>query len=168
MLLGFKRRFSPLVKDGSKRHTLRTRRAGDRQVRVGDRLDCYVDPRQKTMALLGRFPCILLQEFRVERKRDGLYAVSHIATIDGGVLDFVERDLFAWADGFRFRQGSMPARVMDYRGDPDLYSTETDQCFNSMMSYWEREGAEFPLTKDLIHWDFNKPLDGPKKSKLDE
>lgn len=51
MLLGFKRQFAKYVEEGSKTHTVR----GFRKIspKVGDICHCYVDPRQKTMRLLG-------------------------------------------------------------------------------------------------------------------
>ena len=55
MLLGFKRRFAQRVLDGSKTHTIRGMRKFP--PKAGETCHCYVDPRQKSMALLGRWPC---------------------------------------------------------------------------------------------------------------
>ena len=56
MLLGFKRRFAPFVEEGSKTHTIRAKRKI--APKVGETCHCYVDPRQKTMRLLGRWTCV--------------------------------------------------------------------------------------------------------------
>jgi predicted transcriptional regulator len=90
MLLGFKRRFEPMILDGSKAHTIRgfvpTRK-------VGQRCDCYVDARQSSMRLLGRWPCTRIEiiEIRADQR---VYLAGNILTVD-------ERDLLAWHDGFR-------------------------------------------------------------------
>jgi hypothetical protein len=59
MLLGFKRRFAPFVEEGSKTHTIRAKRKI--RPKVGEVCHCYVDPRQKSMRLLGRFPCVKVE-----------------------------------------------------------------------------------------------------------
>lgn len=53
MLLVFKRQFASFVEEGSKTHTIR----GKQKIapKVGDVAHCYVDPRQKSMRLLGRW-----------------------------------------------------------------------------------------------------------------
>jgi hypothetical protein len=51
MILGFKDRFVPLVKEGSKTHSIRAY-GGRRPWRVGDRADCCARPRQKGMRLI--------------------------------------------------------------------------------------------------------------------
>jgi hypothetical protein len=55
MLLGVKRRFAEFVEDGSTRRTIR----GYRKMppKIGEVCHCYVDPRPKTMRLLGRWLC---------------------------------------------------------------------------------------------------------------
>src|SRR4051812_18382725 len=92
MLLGFKRRFAPFVKDGSKTHTIRG--YGKRRPwRVGDVCDCYVDPRQVTMELLGRWPCIRVEEIQITAARNVI--------VEGVMLTQSELDALAWRDGFR-------------------------------------------------------------------
>ncbi len=91
MLLGFKRRFAPAVWDGSKTHTIRLKRV--RRPRVGETCNCYVDPRQVTMALLGRWECVRIEDITIT-------AAGGI-TIAGAELDPSERNLFCWREGFR-------------------------------------------------------------------
>ena len=98
MLLGFKRRFAPFVEDGSKLHTVR----GFRKVspRVGETCHCYVDPRQKTMRLLGRWPCVRVDPITLDMTRVGISYTLRI-TIANQTLDLDEACEFAWRDGFR-------------------------------------------------------------------
>lgn len=105
MLLGFKRRFAPFVEDGSKTHTIRATRK--RPPRVGEMCHCYVDPRQKTMRLLGRWPCVSVQQFSIDRRG--------LIRIDGIPLTADEANALAYRDGFRSRglTGAY-AEMMDY------------------------------------------------------
>ena len=96
MLLGFKRRFAPFVSDHSKAHTIRDSRK-IRQ-RVGQRCDCYVDPRQKTMRLLGRWECVGVEEILIVG--DGTERGTRVQ-VGGAWLTEDERNSLAWEDGFR-------------------------------------------------------------------
>ena len=69
MLLGFKRRFEPFVSEGSKTHTIRAARKNP--PRVGQMCDCYVDSRQKTMRLLGRWVCTKVESILIYECGDG-------------------------------------------------------------------------------------------------
>jgi hypothetical protein len=91
MLLGFKRRFEPFILDGSKTHTIRGKR--QRPPRVGETCHCYVDPRQKTMRLLGRWPCVRVDDIHI--------SVAFDIFVNGELLAPVERNQLAWRDGFR-------------------------------------------------------------------
>ncbi len=93
MILGFKRRFARYVREGSKTHTIR---AGERW-KVGDRCDCYVDPRQTTMTLLGRWRCAKVERIVIYERREGTFGV----VIGRNELAPDEKDAFAWRDGFR-------------------------------------------------------------------
>jgi hypothetical protein len=106
MLLGVKRRFAPFVEEGSKTHTIRSVRKNP--PKVGELCHCYVDPRQKTMRLLGRWPCVRVEEI--------LITEEHTVVIGGQVLDFDECNALAWRDGFRSRG--------------------RDQAFPEMMDFW--------------------------------
>jgi hypothetical protein len=109
MLLGFKRQFAPRVEDGRKTHTIRAKRK--RRPRPGETCHCYVDPRQKTMRLLGRWACRRVEdiEFRVSDTCE----VS--VWVDGQPLDEDQRECLARADGFsdfaammQFWKGRLP------------------------------------------------------------
>ena len=133
MLLGFKRRFAPFVEDGSKTHTIRALRKPSkfgyavRSPRVGEMCHCYVDPRQKTMRLLGRWPCVKIERITIASNtpysRYGIW-------INGNVLTEDERNLLAWRDGFRT-------------------CGHQEHAFEEMMEFWE---GRLPFTGDIIHW----------------
>ena len=106
MLLGFKRRFAPYVEEGSKTHTIRAIRKIP--PRVGQTCHCYVDPRQKTMRLLGRWPCVKVEDIAV--------TIECRVWIDGNWLAKDECNALAWRDGFRSRG--------------------QDQAFAEMMEFW--------------------------------
>jgi hypothetical protein len=133
VLLGFKRRFEPFVLDHSKFHTIRA--MGGRVWRAGMICDCYVDSRQKTMRLLGRFPCVKVQGIRIT------LFTSHWMEIwiDGVHLGQDEARAFAWRDGFR-PEGST-------EGDPK-------NSLDLMMQFWiDEHGINArPFRGDLIHW----------------
>lgn len=95
MLLGFKRRFAPFVEEGSKTHTIRAERK--RPPKAGEMCHCYVNPRQKTMRLLGRWPCVKVEDIRIYECGDGRVSVI----IDGNELTPDEKNALAWRDGFR-------------------------------------------------------------------
>lgn len=152
MMTGFKKRFELFVRDGSKEHTLRNIRRGLRQVRGGDRLDCYANVRQKDMTLIGRWWCIRIQVAKFLHIGGGLFAME----IDGVMLSSDEADGFAWRDGFRW---------LERLGDPSTYTTERAGCFAMMMAYWQGEKVKFPFSKQLLHWKFTDrlPDELPKK-----
>lgn len=131
MLLGFKRRFVPFVEDGSKTHTIRATRKIT--PKVGEICHCYVDPRQKTMRLLGRWPCVKVEEIDIN------WLATHqgmtlLIEIDGRELDDDEASVLAYRDGFR------------ERGEAG--------ALGAMHKYWhELHGhAAFPFHGHLIHW----------------
>lgn len=136
MLLGFKRRFVLFVEDGSKTHTMR---AGSR-FRVGMRCDCYADPRQSTMRLLGRWACIRVQDVEIDGGLGGISAIR----IDGIALSLSEMRDFAWRDGFR----------------------EEGDSLAQMSAFFEREhalGPSYIFKPQMIHWNRAAPMPGPKK-----
>lgn len=134
-LLGFKRRFAPMVLDGSKQHTIRAKRKIP--VKPGDICHCYVDPRQKTMTLLGRWPCTAVQEITI-------LATDHppiplVVSIDGEVLAVDEaNDLFR-RDGFRDEGG------------------ETYTHIHQAAEFWKDILAKGSLESQLIHWKYDYP-----------
>jgi hypothetical protein len=151
MLLGFKRRFEPMVVDGSKTHTIRGLRksAAGRPVtpKVGEICHCYVDPRQKSMRLLGRWPCVRVETIVISKQ--GTVYISPRLYSQGWLkenrllgqlnlgfekLDPEEKNALAWRDGFR---GEHP--------------------FEEMFQFWVQNN-ELPFMGHIIHWDFNSPV----------
>ena len=130
MLLGFQRRFAPYVRDGSKRHTIRAR-GKRRRFRPGDRCDCYVDSRQKTMKLLGRWPCLKVQEIKI----------AHGS----------EHPLRVWIDGEELRPDEVEAlfRRDGFRSDPAVEVGATVEA----LGFWRKRLAAGPWVGDLIHWE---------------
>lgn len=122
MLLGFKRRFEAAILAKTKRHTIR----GKRKVapRVGETCHCYVNPRQKTMRLLGRWPCVRVQTVRIER----------LKSIDAGYLVGV------WVDGWRLKGDELEL----------LARSDGFVSFAEMMEFWK---GRLPFHGDIIHWD---------------
>ncbi len=92
MLLGFDARFVPFVEDGSKTHTIRAKRKNT--PRAGETCHCYTGLRHKGARLLGRWPCVRVEEIVI---------AAHELRIDGQVLSRDERNALAWRDGFRGR-----------------------------------------------------------------
>jgi hypothetical protein len=126
MLLGFKRRFAPYVEEGSKTHTIRATRKIP--PRVGQMCHCYVDPRQKTMRLLGRWPCVKVEEIEIDAPQEYHWTEVEV-TIDGVRLDMDECNTLAWRDGFRTRG--------------------REQAFAEMMDFW---AGRLPFRGHVIHW----------------
>lgn len=132
MLVGFKRQFAPFVEEGSKTHTIRARRQDGTRAKVGETLHCYVDSRQKTMRLLGRFECVKVQSIHIVTD----CSLNHpplMVQIDDTWLTADEAEVFFHADGFRA---------------PDSSSIE------QAAKYWK--GREFPFDGDLNHWKFEE------------
>jgi hypothetical protein len=127
MLLGFKRRFALFVWEGSKTHTIRN--YGNRRAfRIGDRCDCYVDPRHKTMALLGRWECVKVEDIRIDSNWQ--------VWIEGQKLSGDERNALALRDGFR-----------------DWQEQGFESPFLQMMAFWS---GRLPFHGQIIHWKYNE------------
>lgn len=138
MLLGFKRQFAPFVQDGSKTHTVRLGRA--RLPRPGEICHCYVDPRQKTMRLLGRWKCTAVQNFRATLEtrtvEDHIFPVGVSIWIDGVELGKDEIIEFCWRDGFR------PVRRCD--------------SWIAFAHYWLKNYKWIDFDGILIHWEYKR------------
>lgn len=135
MLVGFRRRFAPLVWEGSKRQTIRLYRKTSRGElwlpRAGQLFHCYVDPRQKTMQRLGTWPCQTAEHIVIVDRPKGM-----TVSIEGNRLKPSELDLLAWRDGFR-PDGSTWKRPGD--------------AFLLMSDYWRREAGS-PFLGLVLHW----------------
>jgi hypothetical protein len=147
MLLGFKRRFAPFVEEGSKTHTIR----GVRKItpRVGEVCHCYVNPRQKTMRLLGRWACVKVEPIVIYECADGRFSVI----VDGNELTPDEKDVLAWMDGFRdsgkvygaftfmmryWVETHGDGRIIDvnYRGEPFAPNHRKALAFEGHLIHW--------------------------------
>jgi hypothetical protein len=128
MLLGFKRRFAEFVEEGSKTHTIRAIRK--RPPRVGEMCHCYVDPRQKTMRLLGRWRCVKVERIEIDACQEYHWTDVEV-TIDGVQLSRDECNSLAWRDGFRGRG--------------------RDQAFSEMVDFWN---GRLPFVGNVIHWKY--------------
>lgn len=133
MLVGFKRQFARFVEEGSKTHTIRAPRADGKIPVNGETLHCYVDPRQKTMRLLGRFKCTLVQEVSFARVSEDPGPDGIGVFIDGAILAPDEREALFVRDGFR-----QPGR------------SATQQAWD----FWSGTGIYLPWNGYLIHWKF--------------
>jgi hypothetical protein len=99
MLLNFQPRFVPFILDGTKTHTIRAIRRGP-DPRVGETCHCYTGLRRKGAQLLGRWPCVKVEDVLIFK--DGL---RNRLFVGGAELDFNEKNLLAWRDGFRPEEG---------------------------------------------------------------
>jgi hypothetical protein len=134
MLLGFKRQFAPMVLDGSKTHTIRARRKIP--ARVGETCHCYVDPRQKSMQLLGRWECVRIEPIFIVPFPMPEGAAWHLDIwIAGSELTPDEAVEFAWRDGFR------PVRRCD--------------ALISMGHWWAALKRIDAFQGHLIHWKYD-------------
>lgn len=129
MLLGFRNRFAAMVEDGSKTHTIRAPRG--RMPSIGEMCHCYVNPRQKTMRLLGRWPLVKVEEIAIIRAEAGevLANVEDMIVIDGVRLSFDEANALAWRDGFRSRG--------------------REWAFDEMLEFWR---GRLPFYGHIFHW----------------
>lgn len=150
MMLGFKQMFFQYVEEGSKTHTLRDERE-DRPIVPGDRLDCYVNPRQKTMRLLGRWPCTEVQDAIIGRT--GITRIPLKLTIDNLVLAPDEAENFFWRDGFRNNPHIPWVNALWIKCGGGLLGSFTSMKMAA--SFWR--GKPDPWNGVLIHWDYNRP-----------
>lgn len=159
MVLGFQDQFEKPVRDGTKRHTIRA--LSNREWRPGIVCDCFVRPRQKGMRLIGRWPCVKVEQIRIFTTDETtvLGQQFHIV-IEGIKLSPDEAAAFAWRDGFR--------------------SHGEDGALDLMQRFWmkthgkgvagRRNGRQYlpryvDFTGIVIHWDYDKPCGTPKERK---
>lgn len=150
MLLGFKKRFKSMVKDGTKRHTIRDKRKIPGK--VGQLCHCYTGLRQKGAELLGRWPCTRIEDIRIEAlfstgsksQKTRLLAMHVRIWINGEPLSQTETTQLCWQDGFR--------------------STTIENAWREFADFWIREhrknlGEDLTLRfhGDLVHWDYDHP-----------
>ncbi len=132
MMLGFQARFEAKILAKEKRHTIRGKRR--RRPQEGQPCHCYVNPRQKSMRLLGRWYCVRVQDIWIEIKRGPNGVPTYIVKVDGYPLRQDEKTRLAIADGFT--------------------------CFQEMMEFWS---ARLPFNGDIIHWNPDDPAPAPRR-----
>jgi hypothetical protein len=147
MLLGFKPRFEPYIIEGSKTHTIRRKKKYP--PRVGEVCHCYGDVRQKTMHVLGRWPCTAIEDITIRPvmvpnwKALGLDRPAVITLevfMTGEQLSPDETEALFFRDGFR----DVP---------PAYTSTAMARDF------WIANFTEGkPFIGQMIHWDFSRPV----------
>lgn len=148
MLLGFKRQFKPYILNRTKRHTVRDLRK--RRPRAGEPCHCYVDPRQKTMELLGRWQCSRVEPFTARFILQGIsYGLE--LTIGDQTLTPDEAENFAWADGFRDTSGRSSLDQMSH------FWVKAKRLTDGVNSK--------PWHGEVIYWDCAIECDPPKKGK---
>jgi hypothetical protein len=145
MLLGFHSRFVPMVLDGSKQHTIRA----ERKIapKVGEICHCYTGLRTKGARLLGRWPCVKVEEVNIYAEAGGTLGVTITAGRHGNRIDdwrqlsMDERNALAWVDGFR--------------------SSGRRKAFAEMSAYWlnmhGKTGGPLEFFGHIIHWKWSKP-----------
>jgi hypothetical protein len=136
MVLSFQKRFEKKIRSKEKRHTIRAKRKGRRQFRVGDRLDCYVGLRQKGAYLLGRWPCVKIQGIQIKGRFHRYGGFIGGVLIDGEQLMQDECEALARSDGF--------------------------SNFDEMTRFWK---GRMPFCGFMIHWDPERPQPAPQKRK---
>ena len=142
MMLGFKQRFEQKILAKEKRHTIRAKRRGLRQWKVGDRADCYVNPRQKSTRLMGRWRVVRVQDIWIKRipcgdMPDAPAYWRYSVFIDGERLKPSECKQLAIADGF--------------------------ETFDEMMAFWR---GRLPFHGDMIHWNPDEPVAMRRKRRV--
>lgn len=125
-LFGFKKQFVPFILDGSKQHTIRAARKYP--TTVGDTCHLYTGLRQKGAHLLGRVPCVMVEEIQIERAR---------IWVDSIELMLDEKRQLAYCDGFR---------------DPDGLH------FDAMLAFWANNHGDAPFHGQIIHWEWSKRI----------
>jgi hypothetical protein len=152
MLLGFKKQFAPFILDGTKTHTIRaTRKVSPKP---GEICHCYTGLRQKGAQLLGRWPCVRVEEIRFELPPGEMEFTPYDVRvfISGQELSCDEKDALALRDGFR----------------PDA-SNKFLGPFVAMVDFWSENNSA--LWKDgswagnIIHWEFRAPAFDPTHPK---
>lgn len=120
MVLNFQPRFEAKIRAKLKRHTIRAKRRGKRQIRVGDRLDCYVGLRHPGAYLLGRWPCVKIQDIEIH------WSPRFYISLEGETLSRDECQALARSDGFEsfaemieFWKGRLPFRGVMIHWNPD-------------------------------------------------
>lgn len=127
----FKKRFVPMVLDGSKRHTIRADRQDGMVPKIGEWLSLYFAMRTKQCQFLLASPNTGTQRIVILPKLGRI-------TLDGTAIAADEMDSLAWRDGFR------PL--------PDSF----DGAFDQMRRYWTVLHPKVEkFAGNLVHWAYD-------------
>ncbi len=134
----FQERFIPLIIDLSKDHTVRAERAGrSRHARPGESLYLYYGMRTKWCRKIGEATCLFTREIRITEK--GVFFIG--MTGDWYGLGTLERDIFAWQDGFR----------------PEGTTLDNPAGAWDLMRHWWKQTHELPFQGVVIYWKDFQP-----------
>ena len=129
MLLGFKRQFAPYVLDGTKTHTIRAIRK--HPPRVGEICHCYTGLRTMACKLLGRWPCVKVEEIRLE-----FWPAYMRIHVGGESLTPDEAQALAWRDGFREKDALAAMHGFWWKVHK---MNEPGQVFDGHLIHWKVE-----------------------------
>ena len=121
----FKERFVPMILNGEKTQTIRTKRK--HQAKAGDPLYLFYGMRTKFCKRLLNTTCTAVK--KIEIKRTGS------VYINGRKLTILEKDTLAYNDGFR---------------NEHMPETKAN-CFQVMFRWWKQTHA-LPFIGDIIYW----------------
>ena len=159
MLFSFKHRFVPLLLDGSKTHTIRALRKDGKVAKVGETAHCFMNARQKSMTLLGRWTVARVEEFEVYTRGDGTLAPM----VDGEVLSLDEKNALAYRDGFRSEDPFLEMTrywLSDLRVQGKIIGIcVTKKCKPLEPKVVEGEGINF--VGHITHWKFDPQTRNP-------
>ena len=159
MLLNFKPCFVPFIQAGTKRHTIRAARAIP--PKVGEICHCYTGLRRKGAKLLGRWPCVKVEDILIYTRGDGSFGV----VVAGQGLDLHEKNGLAFADGFREVLGPPPfVQMMRYWISTHGDGSEIQVQDGEPLIVGNSKGIDFQ--GQIIHWDFDNPALEPARKRL--
>jgi hypothetical protein len=145
----YQQRFVPFLRDGSKWHTIRSRRKCP--VKPGDTLYHYTGMRTKQATLIAKDLCLDVKTIVIgsagrvwlfcrrltDSEAEQLLATEEVTATGAefDILDQAEKDQLAWVDGFR----------------PEGSSLEHPTgCFDLMFRWWNTT-HELPFVGDIIY-----------------
>lgn len=115
-LIGFKKRFAPLVESGKKRQTIRAKRRDGRNPHPGETLYLYTGLRTKGCRKIGEVTCLGVQEITIDPTDINL---------SGTWLNIAGREAMARADGFK-----------DFAEMRDFFDREHGIPFSGLLIQW--------------------------------
>lgn len=153
----FKERFIPMILNGTKSQTIRTRRR--HPAKVGDTLYLYFGLRTKYVRKLREETCIKTHSIAIDDTGAIPYIIVYDTLLDKQELEIASRwpthpdiwldrpeatkltgaaaDLFAWKDGFR-PEGSTEQKP--------------EGAFLLMLRFW-KQTHQLPWAGDIIYWE---------------